>query len=214
MTVIAITREIGTRGLDVANGLGKRLSLNVVNDELIERDIATLSGVNTAAVHRYFDGTAPLLERWRTDERRLSKSTTEEVIQLAAMGNVVIRGWGASYLLQNVSHVLCVRICAPMQAREKIVIERGLEPDAETARSMIDQRDAANDKVMKRMFGRDGRDAAGYSMILNSARLGVEQCIEQIVLAAALRRFQATVESQRALLDWLTDLRVYERHTA
>ena len=40
MTVIAITREIGTRGLDVAKGLGERLGLNVVNDEWVERDIA------------------------------------------------------------------------------------------------------------------------------------------------------------------------------
>ncbi len=213
MTVIAITRELGTRGREVAEGIAHRLSLDLVNDEWIENDIARLAGLGLETVHRYFDGTATMRERWTTDERQLSKSSTEEVLELAAKGNVVIRGWGSSYLLQNVPHVLCVRVCAPMQAREKVVIERGLARDAESARSMIEQRDAANDKVMKRMFGRDGRDAAGYSLILNSARLGVDQCIEQIASAAALRTFQATVTSQRALLDWLADLRVYERHT-
>ena len=78
MTVIAITRELGTRGLDIAKGLGERLQLDVVNDDLIERDIARLAGLDGEAVRRYFDGTASLLERWRTDERQLSDTTTEE----------------------------------------------------------------------------------------------------------------------------------------
>ena len=151
MTVIAITREIGTRGLDVANGLGKRLGLNVVNDELIERDIARLTGVSDDVVHRYFDGTASLLERWRTDEKQLSETTTEEVLALAAKGNVVIRGWGAPYLLRDIPHVVCARICAPVARasvccrsrscpssccfRSRSAAVRSTMPDSSTVRS-------------------------------------------------------------------------------
>ena len=208
MTVIAITREIGTRGLDVANGLGKRLGLNVVNDELIERDIARLTGVSDDVVHRYFDGTASLLERWRTDEKQLSETTTEEVLALAAKGNVVIRGWGAPYLLRDIPHVVCARICAPISDRAKELVERGLAPDAAVARKLIGQQDAANDRVMRRLFGTDGRDALLYSLVLNTARLGMEHCIEQIVSTASAEAFQPTVQSRRTLLDKLVLHRV------
>ncbi len=208
MTVIAITREIGTRGLDVAKGLGERLGLDVVNDELIERDIATLAGLSSGAVHRYFEGTASLLERWRTDEKRLSETTAEEVLDLAVKGNVVIRGWGAPYLLRDVPHVLCVRICAPLAARERVLVERGLASNSDAALKAIGQLDAANDRVMHRLFGTDGRDASIYSLVLNTARLGVERCIEQIATVATADEFQPTVQSQRALLDRLIMKRV------
>ena len=208
MTVIAITREIGTRGLDVANGLGKRLGLTVVNDELVERDIARLAGLSGEVVHRYFDGTAPLLERWRTDEKQLSETTTEAVLDLAAKGNVVIRGWGAPYLLRDIPHVVCVRICAPMSDRAKVLVERSLAPDADAARKVIGQQDAANERVMRRLFGTDGRDALLYSLVLNTARLGMEHCIEQILAAASAEQFQPTVQSQRTLLDRLVMHRV------
>ena len=208
MTVIAITRELGTRGLDVAKGLGERLGLNVVNDELIERDIAQLTGLSGEVVHRYFDNTASVLERWRTNEKQLSESTTEEILDLATKDNVVIRGWGAPYLLRDIPHVLCVRVCAPMPVREKVLVERGLAPNVEAARKAIGQQDAANDRVMRRLFGTDGRDASVYSLVLNTARLDVERCIEQIAGVASVEAFQQTAQSQRTLLDRLVMHRV------
>lgn len=208
MTVIAITREVGTRGLDVANGLGERLGLNVVNDEMVERDIARLAGLSGEVVHRYFEGTASLLERWRTDEKQLSETTTEEILDLAAKGNVVIRGWGAPYLLREIPHVLCVRICAPMADREKVLVERGMAPNADAAHKAIGQQDAASERMMRRLFGTDGRDALYFSLVLNSSRLGVERCIEQVVTAAAAEQFQPTVQSQGTLLDRLVLQRV------
>ena len=44
--------------------------------------------------------------------------TAEEVLEAAARGNVVLRGWGATCLLRPVPHVPCVRIMRPLaQAR-------------------------------------------------------------------------------------------------
>ena len=208
MAVIAITREIGTRGMDVATGLGERLQLDVVNDELIEHDVAMRAGMPEQTVHRIFDGTATLLERWRTDNQRLSESTAEKIFQLASKGNVVLRGWGAPYLLRDMPHVMCVRVCAPSPMREQVLVERGLAPDTAAARRWIERQDAANDGVMRKLFGSDGKDASNYSIILNTARLSVATCVEQIASLAASPAFQETPKSQRVLLDRLVLLRV------
>jgi len=40
MTVIAMTREMGSLGKDVAFGVAEKMGLEVVHHELVERDIA------------------------------------------------------------------------------------------------------------------------------------------------------------------------------
>lgn len=49
-------------------------------------------------------------DRWKIDSKRLSHYSAEEILELAAKGNVIIRGWGAAQLLSDVQHVICVRI--------------------------------------------------------------------------------------------------------
>jgi hypothetical protein len=117
MAIIAMTREMATLGQDVAAGLGERLGLDIVHHELVAQDIAERAGMRESEVQRFLGGEASLLERWRVDRARVSRYTAEEILELAVKGNVLIRGWGATYLLRNVPHVLCVRICAPMADR-------------------------------------------------------------------------------------------------
>src|SRR5919197_5491926 len=98
MAVIAMTREMATRGKDVAAGLAQRLALNVVHHEVVEHDIAERSGMRESEVHRYLEGEASLLERWRIDRKRVSRYTAQEILELAVKGDVLMRGWGATYL--------------------------------------------------------------------------------------------------------------------
>ena len=124
MAVIAMTREMATLGKDVAAGLAERLNLNIVHHELVERDIAQRAGMRESEVHRLLEGEASLLERWKIDRKRLSRYTAQEILELAVKGNVLIRGWGATYLLRFVPHVICVRICAPMPFRQQVLMKR------------------------------------------------------------------------------------------
>ena len=113
MAVIAMTREMGTLSKDVAAGLAERRGLDVVHHNVVKQDIVASSGLPESEVHRFLEGEASLLERWRIDRNRMSRCTAEEILELAAKDNVLIRGWGSSYLLRSVPHVVCVRICAP-----------------------------------------------------------------------------------------------------
>src|SRR4029450_6032418 len=96
MTVIAMTREMGALGKDVAAGLAEQMGLTGVHHELVEHHIAEKLGVKESTVHRYLEGEASLLERWKIDKQKLSRFTAEEILELAQKGNVIIRGWGAT----------------------------------------------------------------------------------------------------------------------
>ncbi|MFX9185026.1 cytidylate kinase family protein, partial [Acinetobacter baumannii] len=86
---------------------------------------------------------------------------------LAAKGNVLIRGWGASYLLRSVPHVLCVRICAPMRFRENVLMERVHTLDRASAHREIVRNDEAHSAVMRKLHGGSWRAAWLYGIVLN-----------------------------------------------
>ena len=118
MTVIAMTREMGSRGREVALGLADRLGLKIIHHELVEQDLSERLNLPESAVHRFLEGDVSLFERWRIDRTRVSLYTKEEILELACRGNVLIRGWGAAQLLHSIGNVLCIRVCAPIRCRE------------------------------------------------------------------------------------------------
>lgn len=203
MSVIALTREMGTNGSEVAAGLAARLGLTVVHHELVEHDIAERVGMPESEVHRYLEGETSLFERWKVDRGRISRYTALEILELAAKGNVLIRGWGATYLLRTIPHVVCARICAPMAYREAVLMQRTGIASAEVACREIKRNDAAHNGTMQRMFGIDWEDPAHYAITLNTARVPVAECIEQIARLASSKPFQATNRSCAALEDQL-----------
>ncbi|NJO32969.1 MAG: cytidylate kinase-like family protein [Rhodospirillales bacterium] len=53
MVAIAMTREMGTLGKDVAQVLAQSLGLKIIHSELVEHDLAKRLGLQESAVHRY-----------------------------------------------------------------------------------------------------------------------------------------------------------------
>jgi cytidylate kinase len=208
MVAIAMTREMGTRGKDVAQGIADALDLKVIHSELVEHDLATRLGVENSAVHRYLEGSASLLERWKIDKQKLSRYTAEEILAFARDGNVVIRGWGAVAVLRAVSHVLRVRVCAPMPFRERVIMERLELKDASEARREIEQNDAAHSGLMRGFFSVNWEDPQLYHVVLNTGSVPVDTCVRIVRLLADDPAFQENEVSRAVLADKLTQARV------
>src|SRR5690349_9035034 len=86
MIVIAMTREIGSLGIDVSAGVADRLGLTIIDSEIVANNVAQRLGVKAGAVSRYVDGSASVLERWLINRRRLSLYTSEEILLLTQRG--------------------------------------------------------------------------------------------------------------------------------
>ena len=95
MPVIAMTREMGSLGKDVAEGLAKELGLKFIYHEIVD-SLAEKMHMPQSAVLRFLQGKTNLLERLRVDMNELSRYTAEEVFDLAIEGNLMIRGWGGN----------------------------------------------------------------------------------------------------------------------
>jgi cytidylate kinase len=161
-----------------------------------------------SAVHRYLEGSASLLERWKIDSTRLSRYTAEEILELAKEGNVVIRGWGATALLREIPHVLCVRVCAPMAFRERVMMERLGINDASVVRREIERNDAAHARTMHRLFDLDWEDPLLYHLVLNTESVAIETCVKLVRALAESPALQETEESRSVIADKLLETRV------
>ena len=207
MAVIAMTREMGSLGKDVAAALADQMGLTVVHHELVEHHLAEKLGVQEDAVHRYLEGEASLLERWRIDKQKLSRFTAEEILELAQKGKVIIRGWGATGVLRHIPHVLRVRICADMGFRERVMTRR-LGLDAAAARQEIDRSDAAHAAIVRSFFGVDWQNPLIYHLVLNTGSVPIETCVTIVRLLAERPEFQETEETRSVLADKLVESRV------
>lgn len=201
MTVIAMTREMGTLGSEVAIGLAEAMGLEVVDHELVEHHLAERLHLSEDTVHRFLEGSAPVWERWRIDAARMSRYTADEVLGLASRGNVVIRGWGAAQLLAGISHVLRVRICAPMTRRIAIMTDRLGNEDVRSVRHMIERGDDAQTRTIQRQFDVDWRDPAGYDIVLNTGCVTVGTCVDIIRRLAESGAYEETAASRGILAD-------------
>ena len=207
MAVIAMTREMGSLGKDVAAGLAEQMGLTVVHQELVEHHLAEKLGVQESTVHRYLEGEASLLERWKIDKHKLSRFTAEEILELAQKGNVIIRGWGATGVLRHIPHVLRVRVCADMGFRERVMTQR-LGIDAAAARREIDRSDAAHGAIVRSFFGVDWQNPLIYHLVLNTGSVPIETCVTIVRLLAERPEFQEADETRSVLADKLVESRV------
>ncbi len=208
MTVIAMTREMGTLGKDVAMGLIDTMGLEIVHHELVERHLAERMNLGESAVHRFLEGRPSLLERWNIDSNRLSRYTAEEILEVASKGNVLIRGWGAAQLLSDVPHVICVRICAPMANRiAEMKTRLGVDDEAAAERE-IELNDDAHTRTTQQQLGEDWRSPFSYDIVLNTGRVPIDQCIRQIRLLADCPAYEENDASRAKLRDKLIGARV------
>jgi cytidylate kinase len=200
MPVIAMTREMGSGGREVAQRVADKMGLTLILHELVEHDLAEHMHVRDSAVHHLLEGGATLRERWQIGSKRLARYTAEEILDRANRGDVVIRGWGACVILQEVRHVARVRVYTPMDVRERVVMERYGLNDRSAARREIERNDAAHKRTLQVAYGVDREDPLLYDLVLNTDRASIETCVKLVCDLAESPEFRET-EASRAILN-------------
>jgi cytidylate kinase len=195
MTVVAMTYEAGSRCKEVALQVAQELGLELVCHKVFEQHVADKLHADRNLVHRFLQGKPGMIERWKTDQGALADYAAEQIYDLAARGNVLLHGWGATHLLRPVAHVLCVRICAPMSHRIAVLMEQ-LGIGGEEACASIVESDAARAITMRSLAP---HDATAYDLVLDTARMPVAECVAEVTRLVNEPVLQETPESRATL---------------
>ncbi len=207
MPIIAMTQEMGSLAKDVALALAQSLKLAVMRNEVAE-NVAGKMNVPHSLIHRLRGGKAGLVERLTTDERSLAVYTAEEVYAQAERGNVVLRGWGATVLLRPVPHVVCVRITRSFAQRVEWLMGELETDDASFAEAEIRRSDDAHASRMHERYGVTWGDPLLYDLVLNTDRISVQSCAEQIAALTRRPEFAETAQSRALLANMALQARV------
>src|SRR5258708_31490566 len=104
MPLIAMNREMGSLGKDVARGLSDALGLKIQHHEIIDH-LANRARARKSHVISFLEGTQGFMERLTVDNLKLRILTADEIVSAAAANEaILLLGCGATSLLNEVPH--------------------------------------------------------------------------------------------------------------
>lgn len=199
MAVITLSRQYGSKGLQLARGIAKRLGYRYVDRDTIEA-MAEKIGVTKAEAHAILEGhrgtvfdliekmSAGILKGVSTtsDSHKVGQDSADfldkaedMLLWLAEDDNLVIVGCGGQKILKDVPHVVNVRVVASREERLANVMARE-KCSRVSAGDLMDREEKAARRFMEKHWEMDREDPALYDVVLNMTSLGQESCIDMI----------------------------------
>lgn len=115
-----------------------------------------------------------------------------------ARDNVVYHGLFGHFFLQDIPHVLKVRIVADIDARVADEVKReGISENK--AREILLKDDEERRKWALNLYGADWWDATLYDLVIHLKTITVDHAVDLLVNMVQLPEFQTTLESQDAI---------------
>ena len=207
--VVAISRQVGTAGEEVASGVAEKLGFRLVDYQVIQQ-AAREAGVSTETVSEA-EHTPSLVTRileslarnpsmpvaaW-ADPVPLATSPLytsadyrrfiEDVIRdLADQGEHVIVGHGAQVILGNRHDTLRVLVTGSPEARARRIMA-GMNVDEKTALRTVERTDSERLDYFRRFYDAGWLTPCTYDLCLNTDRMTPEQAADLAVSAASFR---------------------------
>jgi cytidylate kinase len=189
--VITIARGFGSGGKSIARELGQKMGIPCYEDEIL-RMASDESGINQAFFQERNEKLrgglfvnalkkipssqilSPSDKDFVSDEN-LFNFQAEIIRSLAVSESCIIVGKCADYVLEGYKRVIRIYVDAPRVACiESIVKKMGVTEDE--ANRLIAKTDKYRADYYKHYTGRDWTDPNNYDVVINSKRVGRENC--------------------------------------
>jgi len=199
---IAVSREVGARGGEIARRIGTRLAWQVYDREMLEfaaQDHASLDSMIAELspdAEQWLQSRLLFLQQHRILSDKKFEHVARLILALGTKGEAIFVGCGAGFLLPRES-TLHVRMVAPLEDRILYMSQRLRLSHAE-ATILVHQRSAQRDKFQAACFHVPS-DGIIYDIVLNSSALGEDLCAELIVQALRSKRRAPASDSEISL---------------
>ncbi len=193
--VITISREFGSGGRTIGRMVAEQLGYAFYDEELVN-EVAKRSGFCPEFIKEqgeYATSRHSLLFSLATVQQfpleglssmdKLYIEQTKIIEELAAIGNCVIVGRCADYILRDRENALHVFIFGDKEEKAKRIVEKYGESH-KAPEKRLREKDQRRMVYYKNYTGRTWGQATNYDLCLNSSALGLETCAELILKAA------------------------------
>jgi len=189
---IAISREVGARGTDIARRIGAKSGWTVYDNEVLgytAQDPAAFDGLLAelpSEALSWIDARIRRLhERGLLADDPNFETVSRLILALGAKGEAIFVGRGAGFLLPRET-TLHVRLTAPLPDRVAYM-SQSLRLTPDEASTQVATREAKRGKFLAKCFHLP-ESAIVYDMELNSSALGGDLCADLILAALRCKR--------------------------
>ncbi len=193
MSIVTISREMGSGGYEIAAATAKALGFAYASREIL-LEAARAYEVPEEKIIDVADRRLSLWERFDEEKRRYLTFIEAAYYNFVQRGNVVTAGRGGPFFLRGVSHVLKVRIMAPVDVRVRRVMQRE-KLDQRAAAQRVRDYDREMAGRLDYLFGVDWTHPQHYDLVLNTEADTWQFYVDLLVAAVHHPQFQPTPES-------------------
>lgn len=199
MTIVAISREMGSGGYEIGAAVAKALHCEYVDRQIL-LEAAHAHGVPEATLVDVVERRLTHWDHLDAERRRYLTFLEAAYYAFAERGNLVTASRSGPFFVRDVRHALKVRIMAPVEVRvRRVMAQARLDQKAATAKVRAYDREMAG--RIDYLFGLDWTRPENYDLVINTRDDAWEFYTDLLVAAARHPRYQPTPESRQKVGD-------------
>ncbi len=201
MTIITISREIGSNGEAIARQVAAKMGYRFVAKSTFEK---VLHQYGLVRLDELYQSAPSLWARLDIANLELVSMLDKVILGIAKLDNIVLLGRGGYAALSGYADVLNVRIQAPFATRVKFVMKREGLDNVDKAEKRVTKSDKARDMFIQGYYGANFNVARQFNLVLDSSMIPVETAVTWIVEAARLltnHSFEGAKTTQEIVVD-------------
>lgn len=213
LPAITISRETGAGAVTIAQMAAERLDREEEGDDqcpwtVFDRNLTerVLQDHNLPTKLKQFmpeDAISPVddvleeLLGLHPSQWTLVQHTTETILRLATLGNVILVGLGGNLITAKLKHVLHVRLVAPVEQRWRHA-EQFYKLSRKDAVEFVHKSDLARRRYVRRYFNADIEDPLAYHLTINTGQVTFTEAA-RIIAEGVIGLRSALGHTQRSL---------------
>ncbi len=184
MSIITISRQLGTCGREIAVSIAERLDYRLMWREIINQ-AAVQSGVPEMALAVIDELDLFKLETSPEANQAYHETVRKIILTEAQQGKLIILGRGGMIILRDFPGSLHIRLVAPLDFRvQRLAAYQNIPEKA--AMTQIKASDRYRKRYLKQAYGADWNDPDLYDLVINTSHFSIDQVCELIVQAQAM----------------------------
>jgi cytidylate kinase len=197
MSIITISRGSYYRGREVAEKLAQKLGYECLSRDIL-LEASEEFNIPEIKLIRAIKDAPSILDRFTHQKEKYVAYIRSALLKHVQKDNVVYHGLFGHFFLQDIPHVLKVRIVADLEDRVADEVKReGISPSK--AREVIMKDDEERRKWALHLYGADWWDATLYDLVIHLKNITVDDAVSLLCSMVQLPGFQTTPESQEAI---------------
>jgi cytidylate kinase len=201
MAIITISRGSYHRGREVAEKVAQKLGYEVLSRDIL-LEASEEFNIPEIKLIRAIRDAPSILDRVTRQKEKYVAYIRAALLKHVQKDNVVYHGLFGHFFLQDIPHVLKVRIVADLEVRVADEVKREGISESK-AREIIMKDDKERRKWALHLYGADWWDATLYDLVIHLKTITVDDAVDLLYQVVQLPGFQTTPESQDAINNLL-----------